>query len=281
MRTSSVNDDTHLKSHYNTTPPLTVIITIIILVFLLVAFFTLYFCKCFFQKFLESRFGLLRSPNHSAAMDATNDAAPYPGLDATIINTFPTFTYSSVKEYRQAKYGLECAICLLEFEDGHVIRMVKLCCHVFHQDCIDLWFEMHKTCPVCRRNLELLFGEGAPACTTSPDEEGSRRDSVTITIEDDPEEKKGSTGEKGSQEKNDFISRYNTTGHSIFTSIEEEDRFTLELPDHVTQELIKANHWPKHLDTSGESRRNVYIVGEGSDGNIKNVKVPPKFLDNG
>lgn len=281
MPTSNVNDITHVKSHYYTSPPLTVVVTIIIIVFLLIGFFTLYFCKCFFQKILNSRLGPRRSPNHSASAD-TNEAAPYPGLDSTIVDTFPTFTYSSVKEYRRAKYSLECAICLLEFEDDHVIRLVKLCCHVFHQDCIDLWFDLHKTCPVCRRNLEVLFGEGTPACTPSRDEEDSRRDSVTITIEDDPEEKKGSNhGEKGSRDRNDFIARYNTTGHSIFTSIEEEDRFTLRLPDHVTQELIKANHWPKHLHTSGESKRNVYIVGEGSDGNIKNVKVPPIFLDNG
>ncbi|XP_074323350.1 RING-H2 finger protein ATL29-like [Apium graveolens] len=226
----------------------------------------------------KTRLGLQRSPNRSAA----GEEAPYPGLDATIINTFPTFTYSSVKEYRRAKYSLECAICLLEFEDEHVIRLVKICCHAFHQDCIDLWFEMHKTCPVCRRNLELLFGEGTPACTPSCDEEDSRKDSVSISIEDDPEEKKGSNhGEKGARERKDFIARYNTTGHSIFTSIVEEDRFTLRLPDHVTQELIMANQWPKHLHTSGESKRNVYIVGEGSDGNIKNVKVPPIFLDNG
>lgn len=279
MPPSNVNDDSRIKAHYYTSPPLTVVVTIIILVFLLIGFFTLYFCKCFFQNFLESRLGRQRSPINSTA-DPTN-AATYSGLDPTIVNTFPTFTYSSVKEYRRAKYSLECAICLLEFEDDHVIRLVNKCCHVFHQDCIDLWFEMHKTCPVCRRNLELLLGEGTPVCTPSPDKEDTRKDSVTITITDDHEEKRGTNHGEKPRGTNDYIGRSNTTGHSFFTSIEEEDKFTLRLPDHVTQELLKANRWPKHLHTSGESNRNVYIVGEGSDGNIKNVKLSSIFLDNG
>lgn len=76
------------------------------------------------------------------------------GLDPLLIKSFPTIVYSSIKDFRREKYGLECAICLVEFEDDSLLRLLTVCYHVFHQECIDLWLESHTTCPVCRRNLD-------------------------------------------------------------------------------------------------------------------------------
>ncbi|KAJ7943837.1 putative Ring finger protein [Quillaja saponaria] len=96
------------------------------------------------ENLIRTSSGNLRSSNTT-----TNN-----GLDPSQLQAFPTFVYSSVKDFRKEKYGLECAICLLEFEDHSFLRLLNFCYHVFHQECIDLWLESHKTCPVCRRDLE-------------------------------------------------------------------------------------------------------------------------------
>lgn len=46
--------------------------------------------------------------------------------------------------------GRECPVCLTAFVDGEVIREVKVCKHLFHDSCIDVWLRNHSNCPVCR-----------------------------------------------------------------------------------------------------------------------------------
>ncbi|KAK1578004.1 hypothetical protein Q3G72_026805 [Acer saccharum] len=48
------------------------------------------------------------------------------GLDPLLIQAFPTFAYSTVKDCRHKKYSLQCAICLAEFRDDSMLRLLKL-----------------------------------------------------------------------------------------------------------------------------------------------------------
>ncbi|PPR86874.1 hypothetical protein GOBAR_AA33817 [Gossypium barbadense] len=75
------------------------------------------------------------------------------GLDPEVIENFPVFLYSHVKNLKIAKRALECAVCLSEFEDDEALHVIPKCCHVFHLDCIDAWLAYHVTCPVCRAKL--------------------------------------------------------------------------------------------------------------------------------
>lgn len=52
----------------------------------------------------------------------------------------------------------ECPICLICFEPENTLRVLPTCKHIFHQACIDLWFELHSTCPSCRASLLDHFG---------------------------------------------------------------------------------------------------------------------------
>ncbi|CAO1942144.1 unnamed protein product [Urochloa humidicola] len=70
-------------------------------------------------------------------------------------------TYAEAKALRVGKArgdespGLECAVCLSEFEDGDRLRLLlPKCSHAFHPDCIAHWLAGHVTCPVCRCNLQ-------------------------------------------------------------------------------------------------------------------------------
>ncbi|KAG0562767.1 hypothetical protein KC19_9G169900 [Ceratodon purpureus] len=68
------------------------------------------------------------------------------GLEKEVVEALPTFEFS-----REAmKEGLECAVCLEEFEEGEKGRTLPRCGHGFHLECIDMWLHSHSTCPLCR-----------------------------------------------------------------------------------------------------------------------------------
>tara|TARA_Y100000590_G_scaffold424754_1_gene532020 strand:- start:8340 stop:9101 length:762 start_codon:yes stop_codon:yes gene_type:complete len=49
---------------------------------------------------------------------------------------------------------INCSICREDINrDDNIIRKINHCDHVFHQKCLDKWFETKKTCPICRYEL--------------------------------------------------------------------------------------------------------------------------------
>lgn len=45
----------------------------------------------------------------------------------------------------------DCAVCLAELGDGGAAaRLVPGCGHGFHVECIEAWFRVNSTCPLCR-----------------------------------------------------------------------------------------------------------------------------------
>jgi len=47
----------------------------------------------------------------------------------------------------------QCAICQDHMTEGQSLRTILHCHHIFHQTCIDVWFQTHATCPTCRHRL--------------------------------------------------------------------------------------------------------------------------------
>lgn len=45
-----------------------------------------------------------------------------------------------------------CAVCLENLGSNSMFRQLP-CEHVFHQGCIDTWFQKHVTCPVCNTSI--------------------------------------------------------------------------------------------------------------------------------
>lgn len=77
------------------------------------------------------------------------------GLDPSTIANLPTFRYK-----RDADDGstgwLQCVICLSMIQEGEEVRQLPICKHLFHQECIDMWFYSHYTCPLCRSVVEAV-----------------------------------------------------------------------------------------------------------------------------
>lgn len=68
------------------------------------------------------------------------------GLDPSVLKTIPVIVFDP----KESKDGLECAVCLCEVSEGEKTRLLPKCNHGFHVECIDMWFQSHSTCPLCR-----------------------------------------------------------------------------------------------------------------------------------
>jgi len=46
-----------------------------------------------------------------------------------------------------------CPITLEDFEPGESVIKINVCGHVFREAALRSWFERHRMCPVCRRDI--------------------------------------------------------------------------------------------------------------------------------
>ncbi|EPS63206.1 hypothetical protein M569_11582 [Genlisea aurea] len=47
-----------------------------------------------------------------------------------------------------------CSICLGEYQEKEMLKVMPKCGHTFHLSCIDIWLRKHSTCPVCRLPIQ-------------------------------------------------------------------------------------------------------------------------------
>lgn len=71
------------------------------------------------------------------------------GLDELLIRELPTFQYSK-SEFGNSSTLWRCVVCLTEFQEHELLRVLPKCNHAFHLDCIDLWLQNCSNCPLCR-----------------------------------------------------------------------------------------------------------------------------------
>ncbi|XP_024987966.1 E3 ubiquitin-protein ligase ATL4-like [Cynara cardunculus var. scolymus] len=66
------------------------------------------------------------------------------------VESLPLFRFSSLTGKIA---GGDCAVCLSKFEGVDQLRLLPLCCHAFHAECIDAWLKSNQTCPLCRSTV--------------------------------------------------------------------------------------------------------------------------------
>lgn len=86
--------------------------------------------------------------NSSAA--GADTAAAVPGLDQATLDSYPKFVYSDEEKKKKKGDQSCCSICLGDYRDSDLLRMLPDCSHSFHVACIDAWMKIHATCPMCR-----------------------------------------------------------------------------------------------------------------------------------
>ncbi|KAJ4953447.1 hypothetical protein NE237_030279 [Protea cynaroides] len=107
-----------------------------------------------------------RSPNSSGADPPNPNAVILPriifvaedggnevnvvGLDQTVINSYTKFPFCKSRD--RGSGDSMCSICLCDYKDGEMLRMMPDCRHLFHLCCIDAWLRLNASCPVCRNS---------------------------------------------------------------------------------------------------------------------------------
>lgn len=69
------------------------------------------------------------------------------GLQQSIINSITVCKYNKFDGLIE---GTECSVCLNEFHEDEMLRLLPKCSHAFHINCIDTWLRSHTNCPLCR-----------------------------------------------------------------------------------------------------------------------------------
>ncbi|KAF0890315.1 hypothetical protein E2562_002726 [Oryza meyeriana var. granulata] len=72
------------------------------------------------------------------------------GLDEAAIDSIAATRYRAGAGLLGA---VDCSVCLGEFQDGDLLRLLPKCGHVFHVPCIDTWLRAHVNCPLCRSDV--------------------------------------------------------------------------------------------------------------------------------
>ncbi|KAG5063949.1 hypothetical protein JHK85_005132 [Glycine max] len=229
-----------------------------VLVILVVVFFALGFVSIYTRQCAERR---IRGRLDLAVEIAAGMERRQPrGLDAAVVDTFPTFVYSEVKALKIGRVTtLECAVCLNEFLDDETLRLIPKCCHVFHPDCIDAWLVNHSTCPVCRANLapkpedapsSVEIHVPDPARPIGPNDinrveeehEGEQNRIVTEPprVLDDLNRARPVRSKSTGIGNARLFPRSLSTGHSLVRPGDDCERFTLRLPEEVKDRLVRS-----------------------------------------
>lgn len=73
------------------------------------------------------------------------------GLDKATLVNYPKLLYSQAKPHKgDDPIASGCSICLSDYKETDVLRLLPDCGHIFHLKCIDPWLMLHPTCPICR-----------------------------------------------------------------------------------------------------------------------------------
>ncbi|KAF8110787.1 hypothetical protein N665_0079s0101 [Sinapis alba] len=101
---------------------------------------------------------------------------------SSVLDSLPIFKFSSVTRRSTSSNSSDCAVCLSKFESEDQLRLLPLCCHAFHADCIDIWLVSNQTCPLCRSPLFASDSDLMKALHTSASIGGGGDNSFRLEI---------------------------------------------------------------------------------------------------
>lgn len=124
--------------------------------FLLLIFLALFIRICyvyFSPHYHNSNIIISISQNGHLANDVKNTPT---GLPINVINSYRTFPYTNknnVSTDVENDHGTTCCICISDYTESEILKMMPQCRHYFHQDCVDVWLKVNASCPICRHSL--------------------------------------------------------------------------------------------------------------------------------
>ena len=94
-------------------------------------------------------------PASVAPADISAAAPPPSSRGLAPRTTLPAFVRVAAAGFGGGAEKVDCAVCLAELGDGEAAaRLVPGCGHGFHALCIEAWFRVNSTCPLCRAAVD-------------------------------------------------------------------------------------------------------------------------------
>ncbi|EFJ06696.1 hypothetical protein SELMODRAFT_186618 [Selaginella moellendorffii] len=85
----------------------------------------------------------------SSSRDRSDGEWTISGLDQVTLESYPRIVFSAQQPLPHPQ-DTACAICLADYREAEMLRVLPDCRHVFHVQCIDSWMRLQATCPMCR-----------------------------------------------------------------------------------------------------------------------------------
>ncbi|KAF8018502.1 hypothetical protein BT93_H3396 [Corymbia citriodora subsp. variegata] len=143
-------------SSHSLSPATALIVVFLVLLFLAIGFSSVYIRRCSDSPPPLPVAALSTpAPRFSSAIGtALFLASRRPGLNQHLLDVLPTFAYGEAKGREDWVEGAEeCPVCLSEFDESDMLRLLPWCGHAFHAPCINKWLAKHAACPVCRSTV--------------------------------------------------------------------------------------------------------------------------------
>ncbi|KAI3743872.1 hypothetical protein L1987_56939 [Smallanthus sonchifolius] len=144
----------HSSLPTSSSPTSSVIIVMIVISSAIIVSASIYLLIRFLSRRCNRSFRTTFSPADDVVFDNRNENEHVRHHVISIgnigVDSLPLFTFSSLTGKIA---GGDCAVCLSKFEDVDLVRLLPLCCHAFHADCIDAWLKSNQTCPLCRSTV--------------------------------------------------------------------------------------------------------------------------------
>ncbi|EXC31620.1 RING-H2 finger protein ATL47 [Morus notabilis] len=100
--------------------------------------------------------------NVSVAMERGSNGSDITGstsMSKDDLEKLPCFDYMTKDT---ATSPVDCAVCLESFQVGEKCRLLPICKHSFHAECVDAWLLQAPFCPMCRTSADSSKGSGDP-----------------------------------------------------------------------------------------------------------------------
>ncbi|XAR59022.1 hypothetical protein NMG60_11014635 [Bertholletia excelsa] len=140
------------QPHWN--PVVVALVGVICTVFLLLSYYKiLQYHLCVFHRTTSSRNRVQRRLLDRENPDDPSFQFQSRALDSYIMHSLPITQFEKKNEEELGERKMDCAVCLGDFEEGEWIKRLPKCSHLFHASCIDIWFQNHSRCPICRSSI--------------------------------------------------------------------------------------------------------------------------------
>lgn len=196
-------DPSHGDSHsssLDSLKPSVLVIILILLMTLLISVSICFLLRCLNRCSHHSPL----SPSSSTSTESlrfSNRRVSPETERSSVLDSLPIFKFSSVTRRSSASSSSDCAVCLSKFEPEDQLRLLPLCCHAFHADCIDVWLVSNQTCPLCRSPLFASESDLMKAINNSASLGGGGDSSFRLEIGSISRRRNNPTPESGDQQQ--------------------------------------------------------------------------------